>query len=148
MVLDFVEEMLLASEVLSEYSYPKVNLEDDRIISCLKEREVFFDGQDVTLSLSINNFDTHDIHTLQVYASYGSFLAFTLVCKFAKLFLGDKSPYYISFIQDNKKIYVWTICYDLKKNVVPDKGYLSVKNDSHNGFNFLRVIEFDNRKVI
>ena len=141
-----IEEMHNASNMLSEYSFPKVCKEDEKQIMCLREREIFVCGYDITVVLSYNNYPHYKMQTLQMYASYGAFLPFSLVCKLAEKFLGNKSLYYVSVMQNDRKIYIWTVCKNNEGDVVDDKSYLEVKKDTYNNLNFNRVLSIDNSK--
>lgn len=141
-----ISEMKAAASVLSEYSCPKVSIDDEKQISCLREREIFVDGYEITTVLSENVYTQYKMYTLQAYSSYGSFLPFSLVCKLVKNFLGCVGLYYVSVIQNDKKIYIWTLCLNLNGEPLEDKSYRSVKLDEYHGLKFYRVLNVDNSK--
>lgn len=141
-----VSEMKETANFLAEYSWPKTSMIDERHIICLKQREVIIDGYDVVLHFSVNNYDMHTMHTFQIYSRYSSFLPFSLTCKVAEKFLGKEAIYYLSIIQQDRKIYIFSQCIGRDGNYVMDNTYQSCKKDSYMGFNFNRVLHIDKSK--
>lgn len=104
-----IQEMKNLGEILIPYNYPKSSISDEISINVLKIREVVVDGYSVLLHYSKADCDDHFLITLQILSKHSPFLPFALVCKIAKKFLGDSNLSLMETIQDNKKIYFWTL---------------------------------------
>jgi hypothetical protein len=141
-----IKEMHDASAALMEYSWPVVSMDDEKQIICLKERDLYVDGYGICVVLSKNDHQAHYMQTLQIYASFGAFLPFSLVCKVAERFLGSLGLYYVSIIQNDRKVYIWTVCFNKNNQSIEDKSYGAVRQDEYNGLKFHRVLNVSSSK--
>jgi len=114
-----VEEMRALGEHLIHYNFPKAPAEWEDDINILKAREIVVDGYTVVVHYSKADYDNHYLETLQILGKNAPFLPFVLICKLAKVFLGDQELSLVEIVRDNRKIYCWTLTVDSDNNPIP-----------------------------
>lgn len=114
-----VREIKSFGNFLMQYSKPKVSLEDDADVDCLRAREVTIDGYSVVIHYAKSDWPTHYLEVLQVTGKYVPFLPFSLVCKIGRKFLGDKHLSYLDRTKEDRKTYCWTVASDKTNNPIP-----------------------------
>jgi hypothetical protein len=104
-----ISEMKSLGEQLVEFTHPKADtsIEDD--ITVLRGRDVMVDGYHLTLFYSKADYGDYNLETFQVLGKWTPFVPFTVVCKLAKKFLGDKELCLVEIFLDQRKTYVWTL---------------------------------------
>lgn len=119
-----IKEMKTLALHLVKHSFPIANPEKEDVISWMKQREIAIDGYELIVYFSRSHCYDVNLESLQVYGKYFSFLPFSLVCKVAYKFLGNKELSLIEVVhnkqnaketvidQYSRKIYVWTVYYD------------------------------------
>jgi hypothetical protein len=116
-----VKEMRALAKQLTKYSFPLSTPQDEETISCLKQREIAVDGYDIVVYFNRCRYLSVELETIQIFGKYFTFLPFSLVCKVANSFLGDKELSLVEVmhcrnqgVMDEyaRKIYVWTVYYD------------------------------------
>lgn len=132
---------------LVKYSFPQVPVQEEEVISCLKQREINIDGYD--LMVYFNKCKYHDIEmeTLQIFGKSFTFLPFSVVCKAARKFLGNKELSYVEVMHHrnkdildeySRKIYVWTVYYD-NGEVVANPFITEFEHRTYDGLNFSHI---------
>jgi hypothetical protein len=114
---EHVEQSTAIARHLVNYSFPVVSPQDEEEISCLKQREITVDGYEIVVYFSISNYLDVQLRTLQLFGKYFTFLPFSLVCKIASKFLGDKELSFVEVMHFNqgmvneysRRLYVWTV---------------------------------------
>lgn len=113
---EHVQHSRMIAEHLINYSFPSVSPQDEEEISCLKQKEIVIDGYDVVVYYSVSNYLGVQLRTLQLFGKYFTFLPFSIVCKVAYKFLGDKELFFLEImrLKENsvdelsRRVYVWT----------------------------------------
>lgn len=123
-----INEMRALAKQLVKYSFPNASPVDEEILSCLKQREIVLDGYNLIVYFNKCQHADTDLETLQVFGKYFSFLPFSLICKVAYKFLGNKELSLIEVVHNKKnvegvdqgtrKIYVWTVYHDSDGNPI------------------------------
>lgn len=122
-------EMRALSKRLIRYSFPLVSPQDEEIISCLKQREISIDGYELIIYLNRCKYNNFELETLQIYGKYFSFLPFSIVCKVAYRFLGNKELSFVEVMhyrqqgiidEKSRKIYVFTVNYNEQGEPIPN----------------------------
>lgn len=104
-----VASMRRMSKILSRYSYPVKELQDEIDIYPLKTRTLMIDGYEVIVHLNIAEYGRFNIEILQLESARSIFLPMHLLVKMGKLFLGGEEICYIEFYRNNRKVYCWTV---------------------------------------
>lgn len=102
---DHVKEMKRLANSLQPFTPPHHPLDGD--ISWFKSRDIIVDGVPLIVNYSI--FDHGDLKpiVLNIGCKDVPFLPFTVVCKVAKMYLGDK--YLTLYECETNKIYSWSV---------------------------------------
>lgn len=126
-----VQEMRALGEQFVPYSTPA----DENDISVLKTREVTVDGYALVLYYTKSKFEDRSTEVLQIYGQHMPFLPFYLVCKLGKSFLGDFDLSLVELFRENRKIYCWSVNFDLAGKTIslPD-GF--AENCQYEGFSY------------
>jgi hypothetical protein len=99
---------------LVPYNFPLGPVEMEYYISPLKKCEADVDGYSIVFHLNRASYGDHFLESFQVYNKYAPFLPFCLVAKTARKALGSHHLSLVEFYQDDKKIYCWSVCLDLR----------------------------------
>ena len=110
MTLDeHVNQLKKVCNQLIPYSIPKGTIEDELDLLPLKSGVIVVDGYDISVNLSISDYEKYSTETIQIQGLFTPFLPFFLVCKIAKAFLGEENLSYAEFIRNNRRIYSWIV---------------------------------------
>lgn len=114
-----VARMRNVGDQLAPYNFPQADpkLEDD--LNVIKTKEAVVDGYAVILHFSRSDYRTHYLETLQILGKNSPFLPFNVVFKIVRRFLGSHHLSLAEPIQDNRKIYCWTVCVDPRGVPIP-----------------------------
>jgi hypothetical protein len=104
-----VASMRRMSEMLSCFSYPVKELQDEIDIYPLKTRTLIVDGYEVIAHLNIAEYGRFKIEILQLESARSIYLPMHLLVKIGKMFLGSEEVCYIEFYRNNRKVYCWTV---------------------------------------
>jgi len=99
---------------LVPYNFPLGAVELEYYLSTLKRCESEVDGYTVVFHLNRASYGDHSLESFQVYNKYAPFLPFCLVAKLARKALGSHHLSLVEFYQEDKKIYCWSVCLDLR----------------------------------
>jgi hypothetical protein len=140
-----IREMKGLSHTLIPYSFPLTSHDDENDISFLKQRNIIVDGIEVGIHFNSCTYRKFGMESLQIFGKQFSFLPFSLVCKIARFYLGDKHLSLIEVLHGKngnscRKIYVWTIYYD-KDGVILNPFSKEPKHESYGDFKFSRITE-------
>ena len=131
---EIISEMREMAELLIPHCHPKVSVEAEKEIQLLNQRIVIIDGYEIKVFLSMAEYDDHKFEYLRMQATRIPFLPFNLVCKIARLFLGDRELSYIDILNDGQKIYCWTLKRDETGNPVAQE--VECRLSEFEGFSF------------
>lgn len=140
-----VKEMRTLSRQLVPYSFPKVPPQDEEALSPLKQRQLIVDGYKIIAFFSVCSYGDIELETLQIYGKDFTFLPFTIICKCARKFLGDN---YLSYVevdhpgeqnQNSRRIYIWTVYYDVEGNPMSMPFLKDVKDCCFEGLKFSQI---------
>ena len=144
-----VQQMKALAKQLVNKSFPIVPPEEEEKLSCLKQREVTIDGYNVVLYFNCCKYGEINLETLQIFGKYFVFLPFSLICKIAAKFLGNKELSFIEVIHNkerkneiglgSRKIYVWTVYYDERSQPIPNPFIEEKRVCSYEGLNYSRI---------
>jgi hypothetical protein len=137
-----VREMRSLGKQLLPHTFPKVTHAQEESIAALKKREIEVDGYDIIVYFSNADYGDRILETLQIFGKNFTHLPFYLVCKIARAFLSDTNLALIETIDENdspRKIYIWTLYYDVQGNQIEGPFYKNAVSDSFEGFHFLRI---------
>ncbi len=129
-----VSELRAVSETLVEHSFPRVSADEDSEVDLLRNRQILVDGYDVHVTFGISDYDRYRVESVQIRGVHTPFLPFSLVCKIARYFLGDQSLSYIDVVQDNRKVYCWSVRRKRNGKVLPVKK--RAKPNSYEGLTY------------
>lgn len=139
-----VSEMKKLAEVLLPYSPPRQPKDED--ISWFKSREIIVDGIPVIVHYSISDNGNFKPAVLTVGAKGAPFLPFGVVCKVARMFLGDDNLTLFEYTKGGSKIYSWMVL--LQEGVAIDNNQTERANqESYNGFDFFRIDTSNEQEV-
>jgi hypothetical protein len=128
-----VEEMRNMANVLIPFTFPQVDFEEEQEVLLLKQRNIIFDGYDITICYSKANYDKYFLESLQIQSYYTPFLPFVLVCKLGRIFLGENNLAYVEFFRNGRKVYCWTIRSKNGQSLPPEN---KTKPGIYQGFKF------------
>jgi hypothetical protein len=103
----------LASDLV-QYNFPMGPVEMEYHIAPLKKCEVEVDGYTIVFHFNRALYQDHYLETFQLYNKYAPFLPFHLVAKLAKKVLGGHFLSLIEFYQEDRKVYCWSVCLDIR----------------------------------
>ena len=109
-----IERIRRLGDQFVPYNWPVNQSGDENDLVALKSSFTHVDGYEINLHYNKADHGSYFLETLQVFGEYDPFLPFSLVCKVARRFLGAKYLYLVELIQDDKKVYIWTVC--VRKN--------------------------------
>lgn len=109
---ELIEKARRMGDVLIPFNWPLSYRGDDDALSILKTTSTIVDGYEVKIHFSKADHGSHFLETLQIFGEHTPFLPFNVVCKIARRFLGSKYLYLVELMQEQKKVYIWTICID------------------------------------
>ena len=135
-LVQHVAEMRALGKILVPYNFPKAPAEWEDDLNVLKSRELIVDGYDVVLHYSKADYEDHYLETLQVLGKNCPFLPFALVCKLAKIFLGEAELSLVEIFRENRKIYCWTLTVDRDDHPIPSPYPTEVERCSYQGFQY------------
>lgn len=127
-----VNELRNLAKTLIPYSFPRVNVDEDKEVIVLRTRQIIVDGFDVVVTFCISDHDKYHLESLQIQGLHTPFLPFSLVCKIARAFLGSQHLAYADLVRENRKIYCWTVRKKRGK-IVPVK---KPSSDSYEGLTY------------
>lgn len=130
-----VKEMKALADSLTEYSPPKHPKDED--ISWLKSREIIVDGVAVVAYYSVADHGDLKPCVLTIGCKQVPFIPLYVVCKIAKMFLGDENVTLMEYTKGGSKIYSWMV---LLRKGKPVEHFDSAKAEkvNYNGFTFFR----------
>ena len=146
-----VSEMKALANQLIPYSFPIGSAEDEETISWMKQREITIDGYDVIVYFNKCQYEDVLMENLQVFGKYFSFLPFTLVCKVARKYVGERELSFVEVLhnrrsseesvmdQYTRKIYIWTVYYNLDGEPIPNPYIKKGTDSSYDGLRFSHV---------
>lgn len=132
---------------LIPYSFPLKSHEDEAEIAILKRRDITLDGYEIVVFFNNADYSDKTLETLQVFGKYFTFLPFYLVCKVARAFLGDEELSLVEVMHSStgkidescRKIYAWTLYYDVQGNRIDGPFAKNAQTDTHEGWQFSRI---------
>ena len=122
------QEMKKMAEILMPRTFPIVNFEKERKILVFKQRMLLVDGYEIVVLVNKSDYKTYHSSSVQIRSIYSPFLPFNLVCKLAKVFLGDIDVSYMEFFKNGKKLYCWNV------RTTPNGDILPPSQDAQLGF--------------
>ena len=142
-----VGEMRTLARSLIPYSFPIKTHEDEADIAILKKRETTLDGYEIVVFFNNADYGDKTLETLQVFGAHFTFLPFYLVCKVARAFLGDEKLSLVEIMHSStgetdkscRKIYAWTLYYDVQGNKIDGPFAKNAVLDSYGGWQFSRI---------
>lgn len=102
------------SRSLVPYNFPLGAAELEYYLAPLKRTEVEVDGYPLVIHFNRASYNDHYLESFQVYNKYAPFLPFSLVTKLARKALGSHHLSLVEFYQEDRKIYCWTVCLDMR----------------------------------
>ena len=138
-IYDTVGRIKRMAEQLVPYNFPTVSPQDEEIINFLKFTEATVDGYDVILHFNKHDYGDHYLETFQVLGKEVPFLPFVLICKLAKLFLGEQKLSLVEVLKDGRKIYCWTLIRDKKGKAIAAPYQNKGEDCSYEGFQYSYV---------
>jgi len=142
-----VREMRTLGRMLLPYSFPIVSNEDEADIAILKKRLIEIDGYEIFVYFNNADYGSRLLESLQIYGNNFTFLPFYLIIKLARAFLGDEALtltetiYSLTgnFDDSCRKIYVWTLYYDVAGKRVEGPLHKNGVIETFEGFKFTRI---------
>jgi len=138
-----VREMKATAKKLLPHSFPLVTREKEAEISHLKQKVVKLDGYLLGVYYNECKYYKHTLNSLQVFGKKFNYIPFNLAIKVAVRFLGTHKlslievPYQTE--KCSKKIFVWTVYYDVDGLAVDNPFHSVQKLESFNGVEFNRL---------
>ena len=140
---DVVEAMKKTARELLPHSFPLVSREKEAEISSKKQRVEKLDGYVLGVYYNECNYFKHTLNSLQVFGKNFNYIPFDVALKVAVKFLGTHK---LSLIEVpyrsekcSKKIFVWTVYYDVDGLAVDNPFHSVQKLETHNGIQFNRL---------
>lgn len=118
-----VDRLKKLGDRLVRFNFPMASQELEKDISVLKKAEVDVDGYGLIIHYNKAHYDDYYLESFQIMGKYFPFLPFHLVVKLACKALGEDRLSLVEFIQDERKVYCWSVCKDLDGQVT-DKPFL------------------------
>lgn len=140
-----VEEMKKLAEVLVPFTPPNQPKDDD--ISWFKSREIVVDGIPIVAHYSVTDHKDYRPIVLTIGAKKAPFLPFGVVCKVARMFLGDEYLTLFEYTKGGSKIYSWMILLH-EGEVISNNQTERASQESYNGFDFFRVDTSDEQEIV
>lgn len=114
-----MENLRSLGDSLVDYNFPVGAVELEYYIAPLKRSEAEVDGYPVVFHFNRASYNDHYLESFQVYNKYAPFLPFCLVTKLARKALGSHHLSLVEFYQDDRKIYCWSVCLDMRGRPMP-----------------------------
>lgn len=131
-----IEEMKNLAEILIPYTPPKYPKDDD--ISWFKSRDIIVDGIPIIAHYSIIDYGDLKPIVLTIGAKNSPFLPFGLVCKIARMFLGNENLSLFEYTKEGSKIYSWMVLFQ-EGIAVKNSQIENAEHENYNGFDYFRV---------
>lgn len=131
-----VREMKGLAGVLQPFTPPKHPADED--ISWLKQREVIVDGYPMIAHYSEADYGDVKMDILTIGCKFAPFIPFNVVCKVAKMFLGESHLTLFEYTRGGRKIYSWMLI-SRDGKPVNDFQMANSEKQNYNGFNFYRA---------
>jgi len=131
-----IEQMRGLGDLLVPYNSPRAPTSNEEEISVLKTRELLVDGYEVVAYYTKSNFETHFTEVFQVYGKNSPFLPFSLICKMAKMFLGNAHLSLVELFRGNRKVYCWAVNVDATGKPIPSPYEMEVEECTYEGFRY------------
>lgn len=131
-----IQEMKGLAGVLQPFTPPKHPGDED--ISWLKQREMTLDGYYMIVHYSEGDYDDLRMDVLTIGCKFAPFIPFNVVCKVAKMFLGEKHLTLFEYTRGGRKIYSWMLI-NRDGNPVNDFQMVDSEKQNYNGFDFYRA---------
>lgn len=122
---------------LVPYNFPLAPVDFEYYIAPLKKSEVEVDGYTIVFHLNRASYGDYYLETFQIFNKHAPFLPFHLVAKLAKKALGGHNLSLIEFYQDDRKIYCWSVCVDLRGRPIPYPNQQKTKPRIFEGFEYM-----------
>lgn len=133
---EIVERTRSLGDTLVEYNYPLGSEEDEGDLSALKTVETTVDGYPVVLHYNKADYNDHFLETLQIFGRKTPFLPFSMVTKIARRFLGGSMLYLAELLQNDRKVYIWTICVDKEGHPIENPRQTESEELTFQGFEY------------
>lgn len=143
-----IKEMRSLARMLQPESFPIKSAEQEDAISCLKQREVTLDGYEIIVYFNNCSYGEVSLETLQIFGKQFTYLPFSLICKCAYKFLGEKELALVEVMSFGKKgelvddmarrIYVWTVYYK-EGQPIASPFAKEIKHCSYDGLEFSQI---------
>lgn len=114
-----ITEIKTLGNILVNYNFPQKSKKDEEVLNELKISSIYLDGYDLIVHYNKAFYGKLYIESLQVLGKYTLFLPFSVVCKIAKKFFGDKHLSFIDVFIENRRVYCWTLLTDLEGIPIP-----------------------------
>jgi hypothetical protein len=131
-----VEQMRRMGEMLIPYNYPMTPKSEAEDIAPFKLNQIMLDGYEIYVQYNKGNYGKYFLESVEVIAKNTPFLPFVLVCKVGKAFLGDKYLAYVSFWDQNRNHYVWTVAKDEDDQPMPGPYKVEMETYEYEGFEY------------
>lgn len=130
-----VREMKGLAGILQPFTPPKYPADDD--ISWFKQREVIVDGYSMIVHYSEGDYGEMRLDILTIGCKHAPFIPFNVVCKVAKMFLGDQYLTLFEYTRGGRKIYSWMLI-NRDGKPINDFQMTNSEKQTYNGFDFYR----------
>ena len=132
-----IDEMRSIGEYMVPHNFPQAPPTMEDILAVFKERDVIIDGYPIVLHYQKSDYEKHFMETLQIYGKNSPFLPFHVICKLGKRFLGSHHLSLVEIFQDNRKIYIWSVCVDHDGKPMPLPFETETEECEFEGFSYL-----------
>jgi len=131
-----VTSMRRMGEILMPYTYPLTPKSEAEDIACLKLNELMVDGYQIYIQYSKGNYGEYFLESVEILGKNAPFLPFVLVCKIAKVFLGEEHLAYVDFWHDNRRHYCWTLAKNEDDESMPGPYKVEMDHGEYEGLEY------------
>ena len=135
-IISTIERMKKMAKNLTHLTFPKSPVGYDQDLVILKSSEIIVDGYELVMYFSISDYSNYKIKTLQIFPKNHYFLPFSVSCKLAKKFLGEKYISLLELFSGTKKIHCWSLVVDEEEVPIKNPYEINSEIKKFEDFNF------------